>query len=101
MFIFFKINQSSIQELFCVNKEKPELKCEGKCHLNAQIAEANDKDSNKNAPALEQLEWHINSLEIEDYFSLNQELEVGKSIYLSWLSALLYQKIPHPPQLLA
>ncbi len=33
------INQAEIIELFCINKEKPQLKCDGKCHLASQFAE--------------------------------------------------------------
>lgn len=33
------VNQAEIIELFCINKEKPELKCDGKCHLAVQLNE--------------------------------------------------------------
>jgi hypothetical protein len=33
----FILNQEKITEQFCVNKEKPELKCNGKCHLAKQL----------------------------------------------------------------
>lgn len=33
------INQAEIIELFCINKEKPLLKCDGKCHLATQLTE--------------------------------------------------------------
>jgi hypothetical protein len=32
-FINYRINKAKIIEKFCENKEIPELKCEGKCHL--------------------------------------------------------------------
>lgn len=31
--IHFSINQEEIIEEFCVNKDKPELNCNGQCHL--------------------------------------------------------------------
>ena len=37
----FYWNQTEITELFCVNKEKPQLRCEGKCHLNTVLSDAN------------------------------------------------------------
>ena len=30
---YFKYNRTAIAEAFCVNKNKPEIKCDGKCHL--------------------------------------------------------------------
>ena len=37
--ISYFANQVEITDLFCVNKEKPELQCNGKCHLSKQIVE--------------------------------------------------------------
>lgn len=34
---YYLANQEEIIALFCVNKEKPELKCNGKCHLSDQL----------------------------------------------------------------
>ncbi len=33
----FEINQEAITELFCINKDKPEMHCEGHCHLEKQL----------------------------------------------------------------
>jgi len=33
------VNQTEIIELFCINKEKPQLNCDGKCHLVTQLTE--------------------------------------------------------------
>lgn len=35
----YELNIEAITEAFCVNKEKPELKCNGKCHLAQQLTE--------------------------------------------------------------
>lgn len=101
MFAFFKINQTSIQELFCINKEAPELKCEGKCHLNAKIAQANDSENEEKAPIYEQLEWHINVVETENLVPFYENFEVKNARYFQLVATLLYRKITHPPQLLA
>ncbi len=39
IFVLYKINQAKITELFCINKDKPELQCNGKCHLKEVIKE--------------------------------------------------------------
>ena len=36
-----------IKNELCVNREKPELKCNGKCYLMKKLAEASDSDSEK------------------------------------------------------
>lgn len=35
--VHFKLNQKTIEENFCINKNKPELQCHGKCHLNKEL----------------------------------------------------------------
>ena len=37
--VSYFVNQAKIIELFCINKEKPQLQCNGKCHLATQLAE--------------------------------------------------------------
>lgn len=42
---YFELNIDYIIETYCVNKEEPELKCNGKCHLTNQLAlNVNDAD---------------------------------------------------------
>lgn len=42
--INYLCNQSAIAEAFCVNKEKPQLQCNGKCHLAKQLEQVIDND---------------------------------------------------------
>jgi hypothetical protein len=34
----WKLNQTTITKTFCVNKDKPNMHCNGKCHLKKQLA---------------------------------------------------------------
>lgn len=36
-FIEYAINQDYIAEFLCINKEKPEMRCNGKCHLYKEV----------------------------------------------------------------
>lgn len=38
----FQLNQETITELFCINKDKPEKKCKGCCYLAKEIKKANE-----------------------------------------------------------
>jgi hypothetical protein len=40
--VSYFVNQAEIIELFCINKEKPMLQCDGKCHLATQFAEVDN-----------------------------------------------------------
>ncbi|MBL4669835.1 MAG: hypothetical protein JKY30_11305 [Flavobacteriales bacterium] len=49
--ISYFVNQAEIIELFCINKEKPQLQCDGKCHLANQLAEVeNDTEESPFSP---------------------------------------------------
>ena len=48
LFSAFKLNQTSIIEKLCINKENPEMKCDGKCYLKTQLKKTNKEDSSPN-----------------------------------------------------
>ncbi len=51
-YYFWKLNQQEIIREFCVNVDKPVLKCNGKCHLMKKLnVEQNTDDVQKNQPA--------------------------------------------------
>ena|SRR5690606_12884057 len=43
----FEIQREAITALFCINKEKPEMHCEGKCYLEKQIKADEESHSEK------------------------------------------------------
>lgn len=47
----FYQHQEFIANTLCINKDKPEKKCNGKCHLDKQLAKAQDQDEDKKTPA--------------------------------------------------
>lgn len=40
----FKINQDFITDVFCINKDKPVARCNGKCHLAKQLKKVDDNE---------------------------------------------------------
>lgn len=40
----YLLNQDFITEKFCVNKDKPELECNGKCHMKDVMAQQEEKN---------------------------------------------------------
>ncbi|MEC5172485.1 hypothetical protein [Chryseobacterium nepalense] len=41
----YAVNYNYISEVLCVNKNNPELHCNGKCYVSKQIAKTHDTDS--------------------------------------------------------
>lgn len=46
--INYSLNKDFIVEFFCVNKDKPQLQCNGKCHLAEQLKKMGDDSENSN-----------------------------------------------------
>lgn len=47
----YTLNKAYIVQALCENKNKPELQCEGKCHLAKEITKANDAGDKESKPA--------------------------------------------------
>ena len=44
--VHYEINKSYITQHFCVNRDKPYMHCNGKCHLKKQLEENHKKEPN-------------------------------------------------------
>lgn len=50
--VYFELNIDTIIEKYCVNKDKPEFQCNGKCHLATQLSENSNKNDDENNKSL-------------------------------------------------
>ena len=53
--VYYELNIDYIIETYCVNKDKPELQCNGKCHLAKQLQvspSTNEEGKNSNTSAI-------------------------------------------------
>lgn len=49
----YTIEKDYFTKVFCINKDKPELKCNGKCHLKKNLFKAENKQSNNTKSTIE------------------------------------------------
>ncbi|GAA3634276.1 hypothetical protein [Flavivirga jejuensis] len=52
-YVEYLLNQDYIAEFLCINKDKPELQCHGKCYLVKEIEKQQENDSNSLRVSLE------------------------------------------------
>lgn len=60
---YFKFYRATIAQTHCINKDKPELECEGKCHLKKYVettAQQGQEAENTQSPTLPNLEFFKN-----------------------------------------
>lgn len=47
VYTIYTVSKNYITDTFCINKDKPKLKCNGKCHLSKSLAEAEKEQKDK------------------------------------------------------
>jgi hypothetical protein len=47
IFTYYLLNKSYIAQVLCINKEKKEMACDGKCYLKKQLKKEEEKETNK------------------------------------------------------
>lgn len=99
-FVAFKLNQDSISALFCINKDKPEMKCDGKCYLKKSL-QATEKEHKQSKPVPPPDEKSLVLYLESSYHTSNSTIALKSNPlfdYAEPISFLLYPDIPHPPE---
>ena len=100
VFFDYQIRKDFIAEVLCINKDKPETLCMGKCHLRKQLTKAHKQNNDENAMATEKSEMNIICLKF-DLFCLESvvyaELEDQYPPYLPILTKGYSSSVFHPP----
>lgn len=94
----YVINQDYIAEYLCINKDKPEMHCDGKCYLMQMLAEQN-QEKKQNLPAIDLREYPIGFVQI---LHLSPSVEVSNettdnTTYSKQYSFLFNHSLFHPP----
>lgn len=98
---WYEINKDYVAKTLCVNKDKPQMKCCGKCYLHKQLNKAeNESNDGKQQPnkmdKLELMTFIIpQGLSFQTHFSIEQKVfnsSVQSSYYFQYSSGVF-----HPP----
>jgi hypothetical protein len=108
-FVEYAVNYKYIAKVLCVNKAKPVLKCNGKCHLMKQLANAAEADTSqeksiptdkKNTAKQEQEpNWYLCSSTQFTHFTGTQQNSLITLEYCNLYSRLHSSAVFHPPTL--
>ena len=96
----YAVNYDYISKVLCINKAKPKLKCNGKCHLMKELAKASDDEkpisSNKKTNTLNDLFVQ----EVNSFVFMNNRVTVPfilNTNYANLYSHLDTYSFFHPP----
>jgi len=98
-FSFYKLNQQTIEQTVCVNKNKPQKKCHGKCYLKKKLLEQKKKQ-NQTSYWIELTNSLTLFTPIATLQSINLEIPICKlnSNYLFPHTILYHAAIDEPPK---
>jgi len=94
---YYQVNKAYIMEVLCINKSKPELKCEGTCFLKKKLADA--EQSHSQLPDnFKQLEIPVFLVTYSDISFINPEKITQKHAhFIIYYNSLNRDKVFHPP----
>ena len=98
LFIGYSLNKEFIATTFCVNKNKPELRCKGKCYLNKKIKQAEEKEQKQSSSSFkDSIEAFISEQVPFRCFTFQTDEYLTSSIVAYFFSPA--KKIFQPPKL--
>lgn len=94
----YVINYDYISKVLCINKDKPELSCNGKCHLMKKLAQQQEDDFN--SLRINMKEYPVGFVSLLEFSSNKSEINIKRKNLFSYkqdYDFAFYQKIFHPP----
>lgn len=105
-FLEYIVNYDYIVKELCENKEKPALKCNGKCHLMKELAKTAEDNKNTSSDKKQNVKQEIEVLFCQDFKSLscsNSYVFINNkinSVYQNLYALTAIQSTFHPPTFL-
>lgn len=99
--VFNYVINTDIYVALCINKDKPQLECNGKCHLNEELSESQNNEQDKPLLEINMRDFPIgfvNFFELEDIFF---ELSSSEIIPSNFYHFTLEYDIFNPPKFLS
>ena len=96
---FYELNKEYITEMFCVNKSRPEMGCNGKCFLMQKLNQENEQNDNFPSKVLDVKEMQLFPIQKPGKITPLTDLTIRISLYRIPLKSHSFAtEIFHPPQ---
>lgn len=93
----FQLRREIITELFCINKDQPELACNGQCELSKRVQETKESEEQRMKIHPVEVHWIASSilnLLPSPIFKFNKKVTIP---YISTLPQAAKKEFFHPP----
>src|SRR6185437_2100464 len=98
IWLIYELNKTEITEKYCVNKDKPQMHCCGKCLLKKKLAEDEEKQK---SPAMPDIKNDIQLYNTSYFVTIDTKastFSVINSPYSGATSLVAHSSVFHPPQ---
>lgn len=98
---YFELNIDYIVETYCVNKEKPQLQCNGKCHLATQLATTSDtteESASLNTIFEVFIPVYFQEHKSISLYKINTLQTLNNCKYSNTFNSVFSDPLDHPPQ---
>ena len=98
--VWFYANQTEIAKAFCINKARPEMKCNGNCYLSKKLKESDSSTKEQPSPIKQLVEISLCVVSNLNYnFNIEAFSEIVNPYYFNVYSFKHEVSIFHPPLL--
>lgn len=99
IFCAYLVNKEYIIDVLCVNKDKPSMKCDGKCQLEKKLQEdeSRKKDPVKSIEFKAEMQW-ISESGLSNIFIAESNRNEPNSFYIFSLSKSFIPAVFQPPE---
>ena len=105
--IDYIVNYEYISTVLCENKAKPELKCNGKCHLMKELAKSSENEKPINSDKKDNSKQEVEVLFFQQIITQNFNINLGRNKFLinanysDGYSYLISKTFFHPPTIIS
>nr|WP_321223196.1 hypothetical protein [uncultured Psychroserpens sp.] len=104
--LYYQLNLDYIIETYCVNKEKPELQCNGKCHLAKQLQVTQTKIYNNEESAINVIvdafyPLYLQTYKLESHLMMLVTFPQKKWFLNTSKTTPFIDELFHPPRLMS
>lgn len=94
--VHFKLNKKEITESFCINKDRPELQCQGNCYLKRKLQQTKNTEEAiaKNYHRVDMIPISLPELHVKDY---STQPSIAYAVYTNIIYTDPYRKTPTSP----
>lgn len=97
-YTYYALNQAVIVKNFCVNKDKPEKNCQGKCHLKKLNKEEKKKAASSGLPSMENKVLQLFYADADGNSLSNHSFTKKKICHFSMPEEGFFDQIFRPPK---